>query len=120
MARYASAANTPQPGGLLLYPLILLGRLLHLGVFRRRWTVAVTRSYNLAGPMYRERADCWLDAGGTLVCASCKGKGRTPKARYAYLVRPVVPPGTASEFALRNEMLNLNQRGTVPLAGTGY
>lgn len=56
MSRFPSAANTPMPGGLLLYPLILLGGLLHLLWCRRRWTVAVNPWHNLPGPRYRERA----------------------------------------------------------------
>lgn len=57
MARFPSAANTPRPGGLLLYPLVLLGWLLHLVVFHRRWTIAVTPWHNLPGPRHRERAE---------------------------------------------------------------
>ena len=57
MTRFPSARNTPRPGALLLWPLILLGWLLHLVVFRRRWTVAVARWHNLPGRRYRERAE---------------------------------------------------------------
>jgi hypothetical protein len=57
MARFPSTGNTPAPGGLLLAPLILLGWLLHLAVFHRRWTVAVGRWHNLPGRRYRELAE---------------------------------------------------------------
>lgn len=62
MARFPSAGNTPRPGALLLWPLILLGWLLHLVVFRRRWTVAVARWHNLPGRRYRERAESKMAA----------------------------------------------------------
>ena len=57
MARFPSASQTPsqaQMGGLLLFPLIALGWLMHLVVFRGRWTVAVTPWHNIPGPRYRE------------------------------------------------------------------
>lgn len=57
MARFPSAANAPLPGGLLGWPLTLLGWLLHAVAFRRRWTVAVTRLYNLPGHRHREGAE---------------------------------------------------------------
>jgi hypothetical protein len=57
MARFPSAGYTPQPGGVLLWPLILLGWLLHLILLRRRWTVAVAPWHNLPGSRYRERAE---------------------------------------------------------------
>jgi hypothetical protein len=55
LARFPSAQNAPQPGGLLKLPLFMLGWLLHLLVFRRNWTVAVTPWHNLPGPRHRER-----------------------------------------------------------------
>lgn len=39
----------------MLAPLELLGWLLHVLVFGRGWTVAVTPWHNLPGPRYRER-----------------------------------------------------------------
>jgi hypothetical protein len=54
--RFPSTRHTvANPGGLLLAPLSLLGWLLHLTVFRRRWTVAVTPWHNLPGPRHREQ-----------------------------------------------------------------
>ena len=60
MDRFPSARNTPgqaNGGGLLLAPLVLLGWLLHMVVFRRSWTVAVAPWHNLPGHRYRERAE---------------------------------------------------------------
>lgn len=56
MARFPSADNTPGTGAALRLPLILVGWLLHLIVFRRRWAVAVTPWRNLPGPRHRELA----------------------------------------------------------------
>ncbi len=56
MQRFPSAGYASRPGGALLLPLIVMGWLLHLIVFRGRWTVAVTPWHNLPGPRYRERA----------------------------------------------------------------
>lgn len=66
MARFPSAGYTPQPGGVLLWPLILLGWLLHLILLRRRWTVAVAPWHNLPGSRYRERAETKVAAAARL------------------------------------------------------
>jgi hypothetical protein len=68
MARFPSATNTPQPGWLLLSPLILLGWLLHLIPLHGRWTVAVAPWHNLPGSRYRERAESKV-AAAALVAA---------------------------------------------------
>jgi hypothetical protein len=60
--RFPSAAHAPRPGNVLIAPLMLAGWLLHLTVFRRRWTVAVTPWHNLPGARYRERAATRDDA----------------------------------------------------------
>jgi hypothetical protein len=57
MSRFPSADTTPAPGGVLLWPLVLLGGLVHMAVFRRRWTVAVTRWHNMPAWRYRERVE---------------------------------------------------------------
>jgi hypothetical protein len=57
MDRFPSTSRTPaNPGGLLLGPLTLLGWLLHLTVFRRRWTTAVMPWRNLPGWRHREQS----------------------------------------------------------------
>jgi hypothetical protein len=55
MARYASAANTPQPGGLLLYPLILLGRLGSVRHGSSAFVAGMTGSVVAAGWAF----SCW-------------------------------------------------------------
>lgn len=58
MDRFPSTSNTPgqaQSGGLLLLPLVLLGWLVHLVVFRGGWTVSVTPWHNLPGRRFRVR-----------------------------------------------------------------
>src|SRR5438045_7505170 len=65
MGRFPSASNTPsqaQDGGLLLFPLRLLGWLVHLVIFRGQWTVAITPWHNLPGTRYRERVGSEADA----------------------------------------------------------
>jgi hypothetical protein len=62
LARFPSAENTPQPGAVLMGPLFVFGWLLHLVVFRRNWTVAVTPWHNLPGPRHRERVRSQADA----------------------------------------------------------
>ena len=63
MARYPSTENTPSPGGVLRLPLLLFGLVLHLLVFRRRWTVRVAPWHNLPGKRHREWADSQSSAG---------------------------------------------------------
>lgn len=70
MARFPSTEDTPQPGGLLLGPLILLGRLLHLTLVRRGWTVAVAPWHNLPGSRYRERAESKVAAAARVAALS--------------------------------------------------
>ena len=58
MDRFPSTWNTPgkaAQSGALLLPLVLLGLLLHIAVYRAGWTVAVTPWHNLPGPRHRER-----------------------------------------------------------------
>jgi hypothetical protein len=65
MDRFPSASNTPsqaQTGALLLFPLRLLGWLVHLVFLRGRWTVAITPWHNLPGPRYCERVESEVDA----------------------------------------------------------
>jgi hypothetical protein len=55
MRRFPSVDNTPSPGGVLLWPLVLAGWFIHWVAFRRSWTVAVVPWHNLPGRRYRER-----------------------------------------------------------------
>src|SRR5206468_3919582 len=62
MDRFPSAASAARYGGALLLPLILIGWILNLVVFRANWTVSVTPWHNLPGPRYRTRVRSKADA----------------------------------------------------------
>jgi hypothetical protein len=73
MDRFPSASNTPgqaQTGGLLLFPLVFLGWVLHVVAFRGVWTVSVTPWHNLPGHRFRERVGSESQASARVAALS--------------------------------------------------